>query len=157
VIQNITPNPATTSTIIPAQPGWWRAAFNQQPREQVMNRHQIQDQLPYGIWLCADRREVLFNRHYKPIWQRTRVSPQLIWQQKKIYDGPRPQFTDVEIANKDEWVDWDVQGWFYSDDSSPSSFPREVPKIEAVLSDFKAGRSVLGRMTDYRLGRTRNE
>jgi hypothetical protein len=26
--------------------------------------------LPYGIWICADGREVLFNRAYTPIWQR---------------------------------------------------------------------------------------
>jgi hypothetical protein len=27
--------------------------------------------LPYGIWICADGREVLFNRAYSPIWQRS--------------------------------------------------------------------------------------
>ena len=26
--------------------------------------------LPYGIWTCADGREILFNRDYKPIWSR---------------------------------------------------------------------------------------
>ena len=27
--------------------------------------------LPYGRWRCADGREVLFNRFYEPIWERT--------------------------------------------------------------------------------------
>jgi hypothetical protein len=26
--------------------------------------------LPYGMWTCADGREVLFNRSYQPLWQR---------------------------------------------------------------------------------------
>src|ERR1019366_697539 len=26
--------------------------------------------MPFGKWTCADGREVLFNRNYKPIWQR---------------------------------------------------------------------------------------
>jgi hypothetical protein len=26
--------------------------------------------LPYGMWTCADGREVLFNRNYDPIWGR---------------------------------------------------------------------------------------
>jgi hypothetical protein len=33
--------------------------------ERVMRRR-----LPYGSWTRADGREVLFNRHYQPIWQR---------------------------------------------------------------------------------------
>jgi hypothetical protein len=27
--------------------------------------------LPYGMWRCADGRELLYNRFYEPIWQRT--------------------------------------------------------------------------------------
>jgi len=27
--------------------------------------------LPYGKWICSDEREVLFNREYEPIWERS--------------------------------------------------------------------------------------
>jgi hypothetical protein len=43
------------------------------------------DQRLYGRWKCGDGREVLFNRDYRPIWQR--------------YPGQR-----AEPADPDEWV-----------------------------------------------------
>jgi hypothetical protein len=51
--------------------------------------------LPYGLWRCADGREVLFNRHYRPIWQRDRV------------DGY------VYPADPDERVPWQRVEYFY--------------------------------------------
>jgi hypothetical protein len=30
----------------------------------------LRHRMPYGKWTCADGREVLFNRDYKPLWQR---------------------------------------------------------------------------------------
>lgn len=30
----------------------------------------LEKTLPYGLWRCADGREVLFNRAYKPLWSR---------------------------------------------------------------------------------------
>lgn len=33
-------------------------------------QHAVRRTLPYGIWTCADGREVLFNREYQPIAQR---------------------------------------------------------------------------------------
>jgi len=31
-------------------------------------------ELPYGMWTCADGRQVLFNRFYEPILQRPRAA-----------------------------------------------------------------------------------
>lgn len=33
-------------------------------------RHSVRRTLPYGIWYCANGREVVFNREYQPIAQR---------------------------------------------------------------------------------------
>jgi hypothetical protein len=56
-------------------------------------------QLPYGCYHCADGREVLFDRRYRPICQR--------------YPGQPPT-----IANPAEWVTHVRQEWFY-DDATP--------------------------------------
>jgi hypothetical protein len=56
--------------------------------------------LPYGMWTCADGREVLFNRRYRPIWQR------------------RPG-QSTTAADENEWVPWVHQRWFYADGASP--------------------------------------
>jgi hypothetical protein len=60
----------------------------------------LRSYLPYGKWTCADGREVLFNRAYKPIWQRRNGR--------------------VEIADAREWVK-DIQGeeWFFNDLTAP--------------------------------------
>jgi hypothetical protein len=55
---------------------------------------------PYGIWRCADRREVLFNRQYWPILERRPDEP-------------------VKPANPNEWVHWVAQDWFFEDANSP--------------------------------------
>jgi hypothetical protein len=66
---------------------------------------------PYGIWTCADGRQVMFNRQYKPMWQR-------------LPDGR------VALADPSEWVHWQKQDWFY-DDGTPT---REVDSsIEGAL------------------------
>jgi len=33
-------------------------------------RDSIRRWLPYGMWTCADGRQVLFNRGYRAIWER---------------------------------------------------------------------------------------
>ena len=52
--------------------------------------------LPYGMWTCADGREVLFNRFYEPIWQRYKGAP-------------------AERADPTEWVKFIKQSFFYND------------------------------------------
>lgn len=56
----------------------------------------IRNCLPYGIWTCADGREVLFDRFYQPMFQR-------------LEDGT------VSRADSGEWVKWEKQNWFYHD------------------------------------------
>lgn len=51
--------------------------------------------MPYGVWACADGREVLFNRRYVPLFERRPGGP-------------------VSAANPAEWVPFVRQAWFYS-------------------------------------------
>jgi hypothetical protein len=70
--------------------------------------------LPYGKWTCADGREVLFNRMYKPIWQR---------------------FNGVTTpANPAEWVKFTQQDWFYNDSTARQR--GMIPKLETILREF---------------------
>jgi hypothetical protein len=77
---------------------------------------------PYGCYFAADGREVLYNRGYKPIWQR---HP----------DGP------AELADPDEWVDGTEQIWFYGEQQKlrPPYRPdsqKTRAKCEAVLAEW---------------------
>jgi hypothetical protein len=58
---------------------------------------------PYGIWTCADGREVLFNRDYVPIFER------------------RPGALG-RVADHAEWVAWVRQDFFFNDTNSPVSW-----------------------------------
>ncbi len=71
--------------------------------------------LPYGVWTCADGRVMIFNRHYRPIWQR-------------LPDGT------VQRANPHEWVDWTEQGWFDCGSMRYEKTAREA--YRKVLKDF---------------------
>src|SRR5258706_10812468 len=54
------------------------------------------EQLAYGLWVTKDRRVVVFNRNYSPIWQRQMPAG------------------DWEKADGNEWVKNVVrQMWFY--------------------------------------------
>lgn|SRR5215813_4459120 len=77
---------------------------------------------PYGLWICDDERNVLFNREYQPIWHQ--VS------------------TIVTQAEPMEWVKWRSQMWFY-DDSNPPWINSITARICAkVLEDFCEGLDV---------------
>jgi crotonobetainyl-CoA:carnitine CoA-transferase CaiB-like acyl-CoA transferase len=54
------------------------------------------DNLPYGVWTCADGREVMFSRFYDPLWERM--------------PGGEPKPADPK-----EWVRFEKQAWFYDD------------------------------------------
>jgi hypothetical protein len=72
------------------------------------------DDLPYGKWTCADGREVLFNRFYEPIYHRRGGAA-------------------AEPVDRNEWVRWEKQEWFYDDSYSWG----RVEKVgEAVLSGW---------------------
>src|SRR5262245_49807512 len=57
---------------------------------------------PYGLWTCADGREVLFNRYYRPIYER--------------YPG------QIARIAHDEWVPWKKQEHFFNDGNAPVSY-----------------------------------
>jgi hypothetical protein len=70
--------------------------------------------LPYGKWICADEREVLFNRFYEPIYQRLPERP-------------------AEPADAKEQVPWKSQEWFYDDADSER---RKRTAARAVLAEW---------------------
>jgi hypothetical protein len=67
---------------------------------------------PYGIWDCADGRQVMFNRDYLPILQR--------------FPGQRCRAADLG-----EWVVFYKQRWLYSDGT-----PFKQILINAALADW---------------------
>jgi hypothetical protein len=76
--------------------------------------------LPYGLWRCADQREVLFDRSYHPIWQRRACG---IASEMKQWEN----------------VDWVRQFFFYATDAD---WATTIPKLQAALDNFKNGRSI---------------
>jgi hypothetical protein len=75
-------------------------------------------ELPYGLWVCASGREVIFNRYYEPLWQR-------------VDDCVLP-------ADSDEWVQWKTQGWFYND-ADTRNHADLCCRLDAILAAFKDG------------------
>lgn len=70
--------------------------------------------LPYGLWTCADGREVLFNRFYEPIVQR-------------VFGQPA---ADADPAER---IDFVKQDWFYGDEHTE---PQKRKKAAAALANF---------------------
>lgn len=78
----------------------------------------IRKLLPYGVWKCADGRDVLFNRDYQPIFDR------------RVGSGPVP-------ADPQEWVKHiDEEKWFYSDVDPPWCDYAARRRCLAVLRDW---------------------
>jgi hypothetical protein len=77
--------------------------------------------IPYGKWTCADGREVLFNRRYRPILERKPGGP-------------------TGLADPDEWVPWVMQDHFFNDGNWPwchvASRRRETLRINSVLIEW---------------------
>jgi hypothetical protein len=83
-------------------------------RERLMRRT-----LPYGVWTCESGREVLFNRGYRPIWQRSGEVSQ--------------------PADYNEWVaDIVKQEWFFHDSNPPWRSAATLRICLSVLKDFQA-------------------
>ena len=82
----------------------------------------LRNRYPYGFWTCPDGRQVLFDRNYKPMWQR--------------YPGQ-----SATPADPNEWVSWSKQEWFF-DGPSPWTRPingavkQVVARCEAVLAEW---------------------
>lgn len=77
----------------------------------------LRRRLPYGEWTCTDGRKVLFNRNYKPIWQRL------------------PGHC-AERADPEEKVKFVEQKWFYEDDNTPWRDAKSKQRCELVLAEF---------------------
>jgi hypothetical protein len=75
--------------------------------------------LPYGMWTCADGRQLLFNRAYVAIWQRYPGQP-------------------ATAADPTEWVPWKEQQYFFNDGSLPWMKSARATKIkcERLLADW---------------------
>jgi hypothetical protein len=98
-------------------------------------------ELPYGRWVTADGTEYLFNRRYRPIWER---GPGWPWAHR---------------ADPMTWVDWVDQAWFFFDGNAPwaggNPPQRKAAKVslaicEKALEDFVNGRPVLGLRRSWR-------
>jgi hypothetical protein len=89
------------------------------PRDQSPMPEPMRYRLPYGLWTCVDGREVLFNRDYKPIWQR--------------HSGEA-----ATVADRDEWISYVDQKWFYGDHSAPWLKGREAQATLAQCEDTLA-------------------
>jgi hypothetical protein len=78
--------------------------------------------VPYGVWVIADGREVLFNRLYQPIWQR---------RPGRVVEPIEPQ-----------WIDWVSERWFYGDGNAPRVNPSMRRTMDNVLIRFRCGEDV---------------
>jgi hypothetical protein len=99
--------------------------FSEEYRERGKNRRLREHRwLPYGMWTCVDGREVLFNRSYRPIWQR------------------RPGQC-AEKAKHGEWVPWKKQQYLFSDYDAPwrsgAAAKTTRVRVDRALSDFLSG------------------
>jgi hypothetical protein len=80
--------------------------------------------MPYGLYLCADGREVLFDRDYAPICERYPGQP-------------------ARMADPTEWVRYVRQEWFHDDKTPACKRPRiaqakleEWGMLEPVMAEI---------------------
>jgi hypothetical protein len=76
--------------------------------------------IPYGVWLCDDQTEVLFDYQYRPIWKRCGENPAV-------------------RADPTEWFDWSEVYWFYDHSLRPDNCPRLAKTTALVLDEFVSG------------------
>src|SRR5262249_58294574 len=82
------------------RPEWYNRHSRGKRRPPRNRKERMRAALPYGIWTCADGRQVLFNRFYDPIWSRYPGQP-------------------ATAADPNEWVHWQEQEWFFDDGNTP--------------------------------------
>lgn len=81
----------------------------------------LRERLPYVFWICANKREVIANRNYRPIWSRIRSQM-------------------ATPANPDEWINDIKQEIFLFDDQiDPWESSAERDRLEMVLGRFVSG------------------
>jgi hypothetical protein len=105
----------------------WEYRFSGRSREDLLTEKRMRLDLPFGMWRCADGREVLFNRSYRAIWQR---SPE----------------RGVTLADRDEYVRWIEQCFFYEESQPPwrrnKASRMMAKKLDTVLYDFRRGGTI---------------
>ena len=79
--------------------------------------------LPYGVWTCADGRTVLFNRFYEPLIERTA--------------GGR-----VVQSDPCEVIEWQSQSYFYEDHIQE---PDKRKLAREAMKDFLEGSELQAR------------
>lgn len=94
-----------------------KTIFTWTDAEKDRRQQKLQDVLPYGKWTRAHGSEVLFNRHYMPIWER---SP----------DGV------VRPADHDEWVDYQHTEYFYFDGNAPRHNADTRERLNQLLKSW---------------------
>jgi hypothetical protein len=72
--------------------------------------------MPYGMYICNDGREVLFNREYQPIWSRSDCK--------------------VKQASPNEYIERTKQIWFYNDSAQPWNSTTVYKHCENVMIKF---------------------
>jgi hypothetical protein len=87
-------------------------------RIMIGGRSTWRDVLPYGRWLCADGTQVLFDRRYCGLWQRSPAG--------------------VTIPAKNLWLEnVEAEFWFFNDDCTPwhNNF---IPGFDALTRCVRA-------------------
>lgn len=93
-------------------------------KEQAMKpEERLRWGLPYGMWVCANGREVLFNRHYAPIWER---SPGM----------------SAKEANHGEMVPYVKAAWIFFDENPPWRNKETRALCDRILADFLCGEPI---------------
>jgi len=82
-------------------------------------------ELPYGVWTLADGGQVLFDRDYFPIWQRS----------------PDAGVAAIRVAAW-RWVDWTQQNHFFDDDNAPFHDDATKKTCARILADFITGKPI---------------
>jgi hypothetical protein len=78
----------------------------------------IRSAMPYGCWTAADGRQVLFNRDYIPILERSAPGQ------------------PADPADALEWVPWVEQIWFFNDANPPWIDRATKKRCEAILAEW---------------------
>jgi hypothetical protein len=116
----------------------WRVARPYIPDEPRRPAHadieRMCAELPYGYWRDATGRLVVFNRRYRPLWQR-------------LPDGT------IERANPYEWIEFVEQRWFNYTDARYAKTARD--RLRKILQEFFAGGNLAAHtiVTEWELDR----
>jgi hypothetical protein len=65
-----------------------RRAGSKRSRTDLLAEKRMGEELPYGMYVSADNREVLFCRGYWPIWQRQARDEWVVWTEQHIFYEP---------------------------------------------------------------------